>query len=119
MRAFGVGALETIAASEVPKVLDRLSARRPDVKVEVRPAVNRNDLLADITAGHLDATLVLDTGPALGGLGFPPPPEPLAFLDVGAVPLVLVAAPGHPLAGRPGLSPADLSGQQLLVNAPG
>lgn len=113
-----LGALQTIAATEVPKILDRLHARRPDVPVEVRPAVNRNDLLADVTAGRLDAALVLDTGPALGGLGFPPPSEPLAFLDVGTVPLVLVAAPGHPLAGHE-LSPADLSGQRLLVNAPG
>jgi DNA-binding transcriptional LysR family regulator len=43
----------------------------------------------------------------------------LAFVDVGAVPLILVAASDHPLAGRRSLSPADLSGQRLLVNVSG
>jgi DNA-binding transcriptional LysR family regulator len=114
-----LGALETIAAAEVPRVLDRLAGRRPDVRVEVRPSMSRDDLFADVIAGRLEAALVLDTGTALGDLGFPAPPAPLAFLDVGTVPLVLVAAPGHPLAGRRGLAPVDLSGQRLLVNAPG
>jgi DNA-binding transcriptional LysR family regulator len=118
-RAVRLGALETIAATEVPRVLARLAGRRPDVRVEVRPGTSRGDLLAGVIAGRLDAALILDTGTALGDLGFPPTPEPLAFLDVGTVPLVLVAAPGHPLAGRHGLAPADLCGQRLLVNAPG
>jgi DNA-binding transcriptional LysR family regulator len=114
-----LGALETIAATEVPRVLDRLAERRPDVRVEVRPGMSRDDLLADLTAGRLEAALILDIGTTLGDLGFPPPPASLAFVDVGTVPLILVAAPGHPLAGRRSLSPADLSGQRLLVNAPG
>jgi len=113
-----LGALETIAATEVPRVLDKLAGRRPDTRIEVRPGMSRDDLFTDVIAGRLDAALVLDTGTVLGNLGFPPPPAPLAFLDVGTVPLILVAAPGHPLAGRRGLAPDDLSGQRLLINAP-
>ena len=113
-----LGALETIAATYVPRVLARLAERRPHVRVEVRPTVSRDDLLADVTAGRLEAALLLDTGDALGDLGFPPPPAPLAFLDVEAVPLALVAAPSHRLLGRPNLVPADLSGERLLVNVP-
>lgn len=105
-----LGALETIAATYVPGVLARLTERRPNVRVEVRPSVSRDDLLADVTAGRLDAALLLDTGHALGDLGFPPPPAPLALLDIDAVPLALVAAPGHRLAAHPNLAPADLSG---------
>ncbi|MEV8638121.1 LysR family transcriptional regulator [Streptosporangium sp. NPDC051023] len=111
-----LGALETIAAAYVPQVLARLAGRRPDVRVGVRPAMSRDDLFADVAAGRLEAALLLDTGDALGDLGFPPPPAPLTFLDVGAVPLALVAAPGHRLRGRPHLSPGDLSGERLLVN---
>lgn len=114
-----LGALETIAATEVPRVLARLARRRPDVLVQVRPAMSRDDLFADVVAGRLDAALVLDTGTALGDLGFPPPPAPLDSVDVGTVPLVLVAAPSHRLAARPRLSPDDLNGETLLVNAPG
>lgn len=114
-----LGALETIAATEVPRVLGRLADRRPGARVDVRPSMSRDDLFADVIAGRLEAALVLDTGTAIGDLGFPAPPAPLAFLDVGTVPLVLVAVPGHPLAARPGLAPADLPGQRLLVNTPG
>jgi DNA-binding transcriptional LysR family regulator len=117
-RQVRLGALETIAATHVPGVLTRLAERRPDVSVEVRPAASRDDLLADVTAGRLEAALVLDTGDALGGLGFPAPPEPLTFLDVDTVPLALVAAPDHPLAGRAVLAPGDLAGERLLVGAP-
>jgi DNA-binding transcriptional LysR family regulator len=117
-QAVRLGALETIAATEVPRVLDRLAARRPGIRVEVRPAMSRDGLFADVISGRLDAALVLDTGTVLGDLGFPSPPAPLAFLDVGTVPLVLAAAPGHPLAGRRELTATDLSGQRLLVNAP-
>lgn len=113
-----LGALETIAATYVPKALARLAERRPGVRVEVRPAANRDGLLADVTAGRLDAALLLDTGDALGDLGFLPPPAPLAFLDIDAVPLALVAAPGHRLAASPTLIPGDLSGERLLVNVP-
>ena len=107
-----LGALETIAATHVPGVLERLRGRRPDVSVDVRTEVSRDRLLNDVTTGRLDLALVLDTGDALGGLGFAPPPAPLDFVDVGPVPLVLVAAPGHRGA-------ADLRGTRLLVNVPG
>ncbi|MDP9867745.1 MULTISPECIES: LysR family transcriptional regulator [Streptosporangium] len=113
-----LGALETIAATQVPRVLARLAGRQPDLRLQVRPSASRDDLLADVAAGRLEAALLLDLGDALGDLGFPAPPAPLTFLDVGTVPLVLVAAPGHRLAGRPRVVPGDLAGERLLVNVP-
>ena len=117
-QALRLGALETIAATYMPRVLGRLAERRPGLRVEVRTSASRDDLLADVAAGRLEAAMLLDTGDVLGDLGFPAPPEPLAFLDVDAVPLVLVAANDHPLLGRPRLTPADLAGERLLVNVP-
>ncbi|WP_026415317.1 LysR family transcriptional regulator [Actinomadura oligospora] len=114
--ALRLGALETIVATLVPRVLARLAARSPGTATEVLSTSFRDELLADVVGGSLDAALLLDTGDALGDLGFPPPEAPLAFLDVEPVPLVLVAAPGNALAGRTGLVPADLQGQSLLVN---
>ncbi|WP_084781002.1 LysR family transcriptional regulator substrate-binding protein [Planobispora rosea] len=114
-----LGALETLAAVYVPQVLARLAGRRPGIEVQVHPTARRDDLLADVAAGRLEAALLLDTGEVLGTLGFSAPPAPLAFLDIGTVPLVLVAAPGHRLSGRPALSAEDLAGERLLVNAPG
>jgi DNA-binding transcriptional LysR family regulator len=95
-----LGALETIAATHVPGVLARLAERRPGVRVEVRPAASRDDLLAGVTAGRLEAALLLDTGEVLGDLGFPAPP--LSFVDVDTVPLTLVAprSPARRAAAR-------------------
>jgi DNA-binding transcriptional LysR family regulator len=115
-RRLRLGALETVAATSVPAVLRRLARRRPHLEVEVCAAAGRDVLLDGVVSAELAATLLLDTGPAIGGLGFAvPAAAPLAFLDVEAVPLDLVAAPGHRLSGR-ALTPADLAGERLLVN---
>ncbi|MFC0598445.1 LysR family transcriptional regulator [Streptomyces palmae] len=114
-RTLRLGALETIAATCVPDVLRRLDRRRPGLPVEVRVATSRDLLLAEVLSGELAAALLLDHGADLGGLGFPIPPGPLGSLDVDTVALDLVAAPGHRLVGRP-LVPADLAGENLLVN---
>jgi DNA-binding transcriptional LysR family regulator len=113
-----LGALETIAATFTSGVLARLAERRPDIVAEVRPMTSRDRLLQDVVAGELEAALLFDTGPALGDLGFTPPPEPLTFLDLDPVPLALVAAPSHPLNGVRGLDRHDLIGHSLLFNSP-
>ncbi|MFD7712962.1 LysR family transcriptional regulator [Streptomyces sp. NPDC059785] len=117
-RRLRLGALETLAGSHVPLVLARLAERRRDIDVDVHTDRARQGLFADVVAGRLDAALLLDAGDDLGGLGFPAPAEPLAFVDLAPVPLALVAAPTHPLADRNALSPADLTGERLLVNVP-
>ncbi|MGC0419972.1 LysR family transcriptional regulator [Embleya sp. AB8] len=111
-----LGALESIAATHVPSVLGRLGARRPDLRVQVSSDATRDELLAAVVAGRLDAALLLDTGSWLGELGFEAPPSTLAFVDLEPVALVLVAAPRHPLAGRPRITGEDLRGHRLLVN---
>ncbi|MGW2280513.1 LysR family transcriptional regulator [Streptomyces sp. NPDC001770] len=113
-----LGALETLAGSHVPLLLARLAERRPETDVEVHADGSRQVLFADVVAGRLDAALLLDSGEELGGLGFPPPAEPLAFVDLDPVPLALVAAPAHALAGLSVLVPADLGRERLLVNVP-
>jgi DNA-binding transcriptional LysR family regulator len=117
-RQLRLGALETIAATHVPVVLARLAERRPDISVLVRSQTGRDRLFSALAAGDLDAALVLDSGLAVGGLGFEPPAAPLDFVDLDKVPLVLVADAGHRLAGKPALTPDDLAGERLLVNVP-
>ncbi|GAA3466347.1 LysR family transcriptional regulator [Nonomuraea roseola] len=117
-RLLRLGALETLAGSYVPQVLARFAERRPDIEVEVQTARARDGLLADVTDGRLEAALLLDSGDDVGGLGFPAPAGPLAFIDLDPVPLALVAAPAHPLAARAALTPGDLEHERLLVNVP-
>ncbi|MER7008857.1 LysR family transcriptional regulator [Dactylosporangium sp. NPDC000555] len=113
-----LGALETIAGTHVPRVLARFAQRRPDIDVEVHADRARDGLLNGVVDGQLEAALLLDSGDDIGGLGFAPPPGPLTYIDLEPVPLALVAAPAHPLAGRTGLAAADLDGERLLVNVP-
>ncbi|TQL96488.1 DNA-binding transcriptional LysR family regulator [Actinoallomurus bryophytorum] len=117
-RVLRLGALETLAGFYVPRVLTRLAERRPDIDVEIRSDRARDGLLADVVHGRLEAALLLDSGQDVGDLGFPAPAEPLAFIDLDPVPLALVAAPGHPLSTRTGLTPDDLEHERLLVNVP-
>ncbi|WP_433065704.1 LysR family transcriptional regulator [Dactylosporangium sp. CS-033363] len=113
-----LGALETIAGAYVPRVLERLARRRPGIDVDVHADRARDGLLRGVAGGQLDAALLLDAGDGIGGLGFTPPTDGLTYVDLEPVPLALVAAPGHPLAGREQLSAGDLRGERLLVNVP-
>jgi DNA-binding transcriptional LysR family regulator len=113
-----LGALETLAGSYVPRVYARFAERRPDIDLEIHTDRVRDGLLTDVAEGRLDAALLLDAGDDVGGLGFPAPPAPLTFLDLDPVPLALVSAPAHPLAGRAALTPGDLDHERLLVNVP-
>ncbi|GII83036.1 hypothetical protein Ssi03_10260 [Sphaerisporangium siamense] len=97
---------------------ERLLVSRPDAEVQVTPGTSRDDLLAAVATERLDAALLLDAGDALGDLGFAAPPAPLTFVDVGTVPLALVAAPGHLLTASAHVVPGDLAGERLLVNVP-
>ena len=117
-RPLRLGALETLAGSHVPRVLARFAARVPGTEVEVESARARAGQLDEVAEGRLDAALLLDSGPDVGGLGFPAPDAALAFVDLEAVPLALVAPPDHPLAARTALDPGDLRGERLLVNVP-
>jgi DNA-binding transcriptional LysR family regulator len=113
-----LGALETIAATHVPGVLSRFAQRRPGVTVQVRSDAARDRLLAAVAEATLDAALVLDFGDGVGDLGFTVPTVPLNFLDLQPVPLALVGAPDHRLAGSARVTRHDLRGEKLLVNVP-
>ncbi|GAA4238029.1 hypothetical protein GCM10022254_52280 [Actinomadura meridiana] len=113
-----LGALESIAATHVPHVLARLAERRPGLRVDVQSEGARDRLLTAVAAGDLEAALLLDSGDGVGGLGFAAPSAPLDHLDLEPVPLVLVAAPDHPLAAAPLVAAGDLRGEKLLVNVP-
>jgi len=117
-RLLRLGALETLASYYVPRVFARFAERRPDIDLEIHTERARDGLFADVIEGRLEAALLFDSGDDVGGLGFPAPAEPLAFIDLDPVPLALVSAPSHPFAGRAALTPDDLADERLLVNVP-
>ncbi|WP_280399896.1 LysR family transcriptional regulator [Nocardia carnea] len=100
-RALLVGAQAALADELLPAVLDDLRTRHPAIDVQIRPDPDRARLLAALDRAELDAVLLLDTGSRIGDLGFAKPGTAMNHLDVRAVPMTTVAAPGHPLLGRP------------------
>src|SRR6201996_2917907 len=103
-------AVTGIVAEHIGPLIDAFSARDPelDVAVETAPA----DTLAEMLE-HRHADI------ALG-----PPPPPGQAATIASVPflrsrLVVVTAPGHRLAGRRDVAPAELDGERWLVGPPG
>lgn len=98
-----VGAGLTLTLFTLPPVIAEYRRRHPGVQVEVRTGGSQESL------DHLlsyEVDLAFVTSPvAQPGLHVVP-----LFQD----PLVLAAAPGHPLAGRTAVTVADLAGQTLI-----
>ncbi len=84
-----VGAEQCLGLVDVSGLLERFHRRYPQVEVHFDQA-GSHDLLARVRAGEIDVAFVATTE-HLGAL-------PATVL--GSEPLVLLCAPGHPLAGR-------------------
>ncbi|CAM5497402.1 hypothetical protein SGLAM104S_10191 [Streptomyces glaucescens] len=116
-RRIRLGALETLAGSTFPSYSPAWpNTGRTSTSTRTPTAPARG--CSPTSSRDASTPLCLDSGEHLGGLGFPAPAEPLAFIDLVPVPLALVAAPTHALAGRAALTPADFDRQRLLVNVP-
>jgi DNA-binding transcriptional LysR family regulator len=102
-------AVTNVVAEHVGPLIDAFTARDPGLEVAV-----------DTVAGATMAEL-LEHRRADITLG--PPPSPERAATVATVPflrcrLIVVAAPGHPLAGRADIAPADLAGERWLLGPP-
>jgi DNA-binding transcriptional LysR family regulator len=95
----------------VAGLLGRFHATHPRVSVHLRHApAGSAGLAAQVIAGELDLALVALPGLAPAGLRLQPLSEE---------PLVLLAAPGHPLAGLHGVTLDQLAGEDFVDFPPG
>ncbi len=102
-------AVTNVVAEHVGPLIDAFTARDPglEIAIEIVTGASMAELLE-----HRRADI------ALG-----PPPAPERAATIASVPflrcrLIVVAAPGHPLAGRPDLAPAELAGERWLLGPP-
>ena len=109
-----VGAQASVADTLLPPVLDTLQQHRPALRVQLVVEADRLELLRQVGEAELDAALVLDSGKALGGLGFGPLDDSYEFLDLREVVLHTIACPDHPLLGGPVTADALRHGCTLL-----
>lgn len=100
-----VGATESVCAYRLPHLVAELAVEQPGVRVHLTPVGTATAVagLRDVD-GRLDVALVLEDSL----------PGEHAGRVVGAEPLVVVAAPGHPAASGP-LDWPDLAGYQHFV----
>ena len=103
-------AVTGIVAEHIGPLIDAFSARDPELEVAVETA--SADALAEMLE-HRHADI------ALG-----PPPAPERAATIASVPflrsrLVVVAAPGHRLAGHRDVRPAELDGERWLAGPEG
>lgn len=99
-----LGVIPTIGPYLLPRVLPRLRASHPALRLYLREDLTAR-LLERLGTGDLDVVLV----------ALPYHAPELETLEVAEDPFVLACPPGHPLATKPHLRSADLIGQDLLL----
>ncbi|MFF8600796.1 LysR family transcriptional regulator [Streptomyces sp. NPDC015232] len=104
-----VGTMESLTSYRLPPLLELFHHRYPAVRLALRPTLGDATRQA-LREGTYDLGLLMERETEHEGLES----EVLA-----EEPLVLVAAPRHPLAGRTGLTAAELAGAALVGTEPG
>ena len=103
-----VGVIPTVAAVDIPAVLDDFRRRHPQVRVGLRVG-GSEELIDQVGLGELDVAF----------LGLPPTavPRGVAARELASDRLVAVVAPGHPLAGEEDVDLRGLS-REAFVDFP-
>lgn len=104
-----VGASETLCIYRLPDLFRAFRARHPEVDLRFRP-VPYGDLRGLVRDGTLDAAFLLEE---------PVVEENIAADTLVRDPLLLVAPPDHPLAGRARVGLEELSGEPMLLTDAG
>lgn len=108
-----ISAAETHCTYRLPEVLKRFGERFPRARVLLRPVPTGafcGDTVRDRAEGRADVAFVLDEPVRAGGLVV----EPLV-----EEPVLVLAAPSHPLARSAAVVPTDLGDEQLLLTGRG
>jgi len=101
---FRLGVIPTIAPFLLPKLLPRLSQAHTKLQLYLREDLTER-LIDGLRSRRLDAALIALPYDAAG----------IDAISVGSDEFMFAAAPGHPLAEKAKLTPADISGEKLLM----
>jgi DNA-binding transcriptional LysR family regulator len=107
-RRLRIHASETFGGYYLPELINRYQRRHPGVTVSV-------DILPNERV--VENTAALDND--IGFISDPIRHRNLTVREVLRERLVLIAAPGHPLAHRRTVRPKDLDGQPIIMHEPG
>ena len=104
-----ISAPETLCTYRLPALLQQFRLRYPQVRLTFRPGPVA-DLRRRVGEGLVDVAFILDAPLHAAGLQVEPLVTEL---------LCVVAPPDHPLARAPGVQPADLAGEAMLLTEVG
>ncbi|WP_225822371.1 LysR family transcriptional regulator [Streptomyces naphthomycinicus] len=104
-----IGTMESVTSYRMPPLLEFFHHRYPRVQLSLRPSLCAGTRHA-LRQGAFDIGFLMEQETQHPGL------ESVVLAEE---PLVLVAAPGHPLAGRPELSADDLRSVSVLATEEG
>jgi DNA-binding transcriptional LysR family regulator len=108
-----VGAFPTAARSLLPSVVVTCAERFPDLRVRLRE-VEPYQVTARVAAGDLDVAVAQDWVNVPVAV-----PDRLRSADIGTDPADVAVPPGHPLADRMSVSPADLVTEPWVASTEG
>jgi len=100
---------ETLCTYRLPTVLQRFRARYPQVRLLFQPGPV-GDLRRRVSDGTLDLAFILEE---------PLPPGVLVAEPLVTEPVLILAAPDHPLAGLPAVGPGHFRGETMLYTERG
>jgi len=104
-----IGAPESVLTYRLPQVLRAFRRRFPHVELIFRPYSDAT-LALKLEAGKFD--MAIHMSDAI-------PPQSIRSIRLKMERVLLLAEPGHPLATRATVKPADLAGQNLLLTEAG
>ncbi|GHB05287.1 LysR family transcriptional regulator [Streptomyces termitum] len=104
-----VATMESLSTYRLPPLLEYVHHRHPGIRLSLRPTLGDAAREA-LRRGTYDLGFLMEAETSYEGL---------ETEVLGPEPLVLVAAPGHPLAARTALTTADLAGTALVGTEPG
>jgi DNA-binding transcriptional LysR family regulator len=104
-----IGAPESLCTYRLPKVLQACRTRFPAIQLVFRPLA-ADELRREVSTGALDVAFLLDEPTRARGLCVE------TLIDE---PIIVLAAPDHPLAGRSAVTPLDLKGESILLTEAG
>lgn len=100
-----IGTIDSVAAYYLPAILQQLRREYPDLSIRLQPG-SEEEIVAKVKQGDIDIGLILDQAAADPALG---------WSTIREEPLVLLAAPGHPLVQLSAVEPGDLDGAEWIM----
>lgn len=104
-----IGTIESLMAFFLPPLFHRFLQAFPQINLQVNPLIHAN-IFQLVKTGELDLGIILDR---------PVEDDDIEVIPIRREPLVLVAAPDHPLCSVNTLNVGELEGQSLIVTEQG